>query len=93
MILLLVFALVLCAGCKTRNSFSIPPCPAPTDEAVNQVSDLVLFEEGYGELLDWISEIDRYCNAVDSASRGGLRPPSFLLMGVVCFGKAEALCG
>ena len=61
-----VFLAALVAGCVKKIIVEVPPCPAPTEAAVRQVSSLMVEASRNEDLLDWISEIDRYCNAIDS---------------------------
>ena len=66
--LLLVCGLVPAGGCATRGSFLIPPCPAPSMVAVDQLVLLASRDnDRYDELVNWVSEIDRYCSAIDAA--------------------------
>ncbi|MBE85128.1 MAG: hypothetical protein CME21_21440 [Gemmatimonadetes bacterium] len=63
----IVFAVGLLAGCVTTGGADFPPCPLPSSGVADQVSDLIFYEEGYDDLIEWVSEIDRYCRAVDKA--------------------------
>ena len=65
-ILSIVSALVLPTACITINSLNVPPCPYPQEGAADQIAELMESEGDYVELVDWISELDRYCNAIDS---------------------------
>ena len=62
----IVFALALPTACVTINRVSAPPCPSPQEGTAEQISYLMESAERYMELVDWISELDRYCNAIDS---------------------------
>ena len=62
----IVFVSVLLGGCRTNDFVAFPPCPAPTLEAVTDIEDIIL-TEGYEDLVVWISEMDRYCSAIDAA--------------------------
>ena len=65
-ILLAAFVLVLQGACVTINSLNVPPCPYPQVGTADQLAKLTESEHEYLELVDWISELDRYCNAIDS---------------------------
>ncbi len=61
----IVCLIALLSGCVIRSSHITPPCPAPSLGAAHQLSDLIFHEDGYDDLIDWVSEIDRYCLAID----------------------------
>lgn len=61
----IVCLIALLSGCVTRSSYIAPPCPAPSLGAAHQLSDLIFHEDQYDDLIDWVSEIDRYCLAID----------------------------
>jgi hypothetical protein len=56
---------VLLGGCQTSKVLFLPRCPSPSLEAVLDIEDIVM-TDGYEDLVIWISEMDRYCDAVDS---------------------------
>ena len=58
--------LALPVACVTTNSLDVPPCPYPQEGTSDQILSLMESEDHYVELVDWISELDRYCNAIDS---------------------------
>lgn len=65
-ILFVACVIVPSVGCATRVNFSLPPCPSPTEVVVDQVENLQQSGD-YLDLIDWVSEIDRYCGAIDAS--------------------------
>ena len=66
-ILSIAFAVALASGCVTTTAVEFPPCPIPPAGVADQVSNLIFYEEGYDELIEWVSELDRYCRAIDES--------------------------
>lgn len=63
MVLLLSTGSVLgCVTCKLKNP---PPCPRISEDAVGDL-EVVIMSGDYESLEIWISEIERYCSAIDS---------------------------
>ena len=66
------FALCATVACATTGG-SPPPCPAPSDDAIDGVR--VIAEETrpsrkLSSLIVWIAEIERYCRGIDAFRRG-----------------------
>lgn len=58
----------LLTGCVTWAG-KPPPCPPPSPDAIEGVMRLFVENElrspsGYGPLLYWIGEVERYCSAI-----------------------------
>ena len=66
---LLVCVVVPLVGCQTSSVLYLRSCPAPSYLAVSKIENLMI-DGGYGDLIIWISEIERYCSAVDLAMEG-----------------------
>ena len=48
-----------------------PPCPPPSDQAIEDIAELVEANEAdpsrYSFVLVWVSEIERFCSALKAA--------------------------
>ena len=75
-IALCLAAPILFVSCATGQSVSIPSCPPPSMDAVDQF-EMIIFSNmienhgSYSDLIHWISEIERYCSAISSMNKGG----------------------
>lgn len=74
-IALCLAAPILFVSCATGQSVSIPSCPPPSMDAVDQFDSIIFSDmtENHGKYSDfiyWISEIERYCSAISKINRG-----------------------
>lgn len=65
-LLAVVILLSGCAlGCVSPELKNPPPCPGVTEEVVGDLDRMISTSE-YEDLELWISEVERYCSAIDS---------------------------
>jgi hypothetical protein len=65
---LLLVAMILFAGCASGLRSRLPVCPPPSPDAVLdlELMDRLGYFEMYPDLIIWISEIQRYCLALEA---------------------------
>jgi hypothetical protein len=56
----LIFASVCSSGCVSVARVEIPPCPLPTEEAINELAIM----EGWA-VEDYVARIEQFCQIIE----------------------------